>query len=410
MDKKEKREGSEEKEDQETSDQERQDPNKKLLDSIDGARLTSLLRSGLNRDSVKVTDWEYQPIYGGFGGGRLYRFAGRAYDMGETFPWSLILKAVGKFSKSPDINDDLYDVFYWNREPLAYKSGILGDLPHGLVAPRCLGVDEGPSGGAWVWLEDVKDELGMKWPMNHYGLVGHQLGQFNGAYLVDRPLPNHPGLSKKWMAKWVNGMCGPPMSRLPGELERPLVKRAYPADIVDDVFVLWEERDTFLEALDRLPKTFCHLDAHRRNLLTRRNEGGEIETVAIDWAFSGIEAIGSELLSPVATTLHFLDVELERTRELEEIVFEGYLEGLADAGWKGDPRIVRLGYTAASALRYVFAYWIVFVDEKDNENIQTYIEPIFGRSIGEIMDGHAESRRYLLGLADEARELMNVLS
>lgn len=31
---------------------------------------------------------------------------------------------------------------YWERERLAYHSGILADLPPGLSAPHCLSVDE----------------------------------------------------------------------------------------------------------------------------------------------------------------------------------------------------------------------------------------------------------------------------
>src|SRR3712207_7779326 len=57
---------------------------------------------------------------------------------------------------------------------------------------------------------------------------------------------------------------------------------------------LWEERERFLTALDRLPQTFCHHDAFRRNLLVRRGPEGE-ELVALDWTQTGHGAVGQEL-------------------------------------------------------------------------------------------------------------------
>src|SRR4051812_46457902 len=37
---------------------------------------------------------------------------------------------------------------------------------------------------------------------------------------------------------------------------------------------------------------------------------------------------------------------------LDHAVFDGYLAGLAAAGWRGDPAPVRLGFAAAIALRW----------------------------------------------------------
>jgi hypothetical protein len=37
--------------------------------------------------------------------------------------------------------------------------------------------------------------------------------------------------------------------------------------------------------------------------------------------------------------------------ELERVVFDAYVDGLRNAGWRGPVETVRLGYTAALALR-----------------------------------------------------------
>ena len=59
---------------------------------------------------------------------------------------------------------------YWKREPLAYKTGFLADLPGDLVAPRCFGVGEPSENEFWLWLEDVAAEEGSRWSMERYGL------------------------------------------------------------------------------------------------------------------------------------------------------------------------------------------------------------------------------------------------
>jgi hypothetical protein len=56
--------------------------------------------------------------------------------------------------------------------------------------------------------------------------------------------------------------------------------------------------------------------------------------------------------------------EPEDLDELEDVVLAGYVEGLADAGWRGDERLVRLGYTAGIAMRWGCApYWALIGDE-----------------------------------------------
>ena len=80
---------------------------------------------------------------------------------------------------------------------------------------------------------------------------------------------------------------------------------------------------------------------------------GDDQTVVIDWAFVGRGPVGADLNPLVWMGIALGGVELDKAQALEEIVLEGYLEGLREAGWQGDPRQVRLGYTAAS-VRYLF--------------------------------------------------------
>lgn len=43
---------------------------------------------------------------------------------------------------------------------LAYQSGLLDDLPDGLIAARCVGITEPEAGTVCLWLEEVTDPFG----------------------------------------------------------------------------------------------------------------------------------------------------------------------------------------------------------------------------------------------------------
>jgi hypothetical protein len=375
------------------------------LAAIDRATLAPLVQSALNSETVEVIDWECKQLHGGLGAGTaIYRFAGQGHDQGQTVPWSLILKTL-----HPQLPaDDPSAWNYYKREAHAYQSGWLADPPGGLAAPRCFGVVEHSDGTCWIWLEDVRDEIGLHWPLEHYRVVARHAGQFNGAYLVDRPLPSWPWLSVGWLRQYVE-QAAPTLPLLRDSLDHPLVRRAWPGDAIDTFFRLWEERHLFLDALDRLPQTICHLDVFRRNLFARKTADGGDQTVAVDWAFAGRGAIGQELVPLVLASLMFYEVGLDKARELEEIVFDGYLEGLREVGWRGDAQQVRLGYAAAS-LRYrcggeLGRFLAILLDE----SLYDIAQQTFGRPIGEVVDFWARVEHLFDSTIDEARELIDAL-
>jgi hypothetical protein len=135
---------------------------------------------------------------------------------------------------------------------------------------------------------------------------------------------------------------------------------------------------------------------------------GDDQTVVIDWAFAGRGAIGEELVPLVLASVAFNEVDFAQAQALEEIVFEGYLEGLHDAGWRGDPQHVRLGYTAAS-LRLRLGELNRVIDMILDESQYPFAEQVFGRSMEEIEDHWAQADGLVDSLTDEARGLMHIL-
>lgn len=290
---------------------------------------------------------------------------------------------------------------YWKREFLAFRSGLLDELPDGVVAPRCYGASEHEDGSVWLWQEEIIDSYGL-WQPVQYASVARQLGQLNGAYLAGRPFPTHPWLSEGFLRGWVASF-GPAIEGLEGALTHPLVRRGFPGTTPDRLAQLWAERDHLLTGLDHLPTTLAHLDASRHNLFVRHAPDGHDQAVAIDWALIGREAIGVELAAFVVWSA-MVTGEIRGLRALDQTVFAGYMSGLAAAGWTASQQTARFGYAASTALRMgalLGNYWGVC----EMEDPQTFAQKMFQCSAEELMDRVAGALDYVLDLADEARGL-----
>ena len=382
------------------------------IKDIDSVMLTDPVRQALSSKTAEIHHWEHHPIsyinteVSNLG---LHRFKGTARDQGEDRVWSIVLKAV-----DAPVND--MNTTYWNyhrREILAYEAGLLTDLPGGLLAPRCLGITKYPDGVCWLWLEDVLNPESPPWSLTEYGLVARHLGQFNGAYLAGHALPSLPWLSQNWLRGWLSyyEQSGQEILELIRDehfWEQPLLRSAFPRSIIDDVLRLWTSHDTLLATLDGLPQTFCHLDAYRPNLFIRHDAKGSNQTVAVDWVFTGIASVGEEIANLLAASLIWFEYDAVEARSLDEAVFSGYLNGLRDAGWQGDPRLVRLGYTAACALRWgVVGLW--WFQSLGNTVKEAEFENHWNRPLAELVSQWTKTTTYILGLAQEAYGLKQEL-
>jgi hypothetical protein len=375
------------------------------LHTLERSAITPLVRRAMHSPTLEVSDWSVYPIHSGDGEGLgVYRFVGTGEDRGRPVGWSLILKTFG----APPEGGEEADWNYWKREAMAYRSGLLDDLPGGIAAPRCLAVDESAEGIVRLWLEDVAPANDEPWALDRYALAARHLGRFNGAYLVERSLPDAPWLSTNWLRGWV-GANEAAMDHLKRVLEHPLVRQVYPEGVAASFLQLWTERELFLDRLDRLPHTLCHLDAFRRNLLDRRLTDGSEQTLALDWAFVGKGAIGEELGPLIQASIEFFEAEGITAQELEEVAFQGYLEGLTDAGWRGDPQVVRFDYTASTALRYGVGTVRLVLPILLDEQLHTRVEQLLGRPIEVVFEKWAEETGHIVTLTDEAYQLADVV-
>jgi hypothetical protein len=293
--------------------------------------------------------------------------------------------------------------YYWLREARAYTSGILTRLARGLVAARCLGVDEG-DGVVRLWLEDVAGVPGTRWTLARALTATRRFGAFHGAYLTGRPMPADPWLARSLRRRQAEE-AAPGIARLAAMAGHPLVRAGWPDDVYEPVLRFWaDDRPRFLDALDLLPQTLQHGDASLLNLFARPTPAGE-ETVVVDWAWLGIAAVGEDL-AVLWKWWNWLVRTAAAAGVTDDQLLATYVAGLRDAGWSGDERLVRLGWALAVALRYL-AHPLMLAGLDESQ--RGHFERQRGMPLEQLLAVMSDVVRAALVRAAEARELLRSL-
>jgi hypothetical protein len=378
--------------------------------------LTDVVRRALGRAAAEVVDWQAHPVYGGVGsllGTRwIARVTGVARDGTEAAPWSVILKTVRGpapgAAEARTLGNPTHSA-YWKREALTYQSGLVDALPDGFAAPRCFGVIE-DAAEVRIWMEDLGDTGRLAWPVSRFALAARHLGRFGGRFLAQRTVPDHPWLLRALERERADRNA-PFWDGLDQVRDQPLFRRGWPGDLADRSLRLFEARHALLAVLDRLPQTLQHGDAGRRNLLDRgrrRHAPGNVaatgdpETVAIDWAFTGIGPVGQELAPlVVSSALWLAEVSLADLPSLDRACFAAYIAGLREAGWREDAALARLGYAATCALRFGPLLGVVGL-VGSSDDLRARFEQTAGMTVEEMLDRYAVILRLALERADEA--------
>jgi hypothetical protein len=177
------------------------------------------------------------------------------------------------------------DPWVGTREVHFYESGLAARLPHGLRAPRLLGLDHVPPGpGTWLWTEDVATALAVAWNPDRAIAAARRAARLHALFSAERAaLERQPWLEREGYAAHAHHL--PAAHR---NLDRLAEHARWSPLIAPD------ERAALHRALDltdwakqemgRLPPTLVHGDFHIRNL--GWDPDGTL--VAIDWAHVGI--------------------------------------------------------------------------------------------------------------------------
>jgi phosphotransferase family enzyme len=387
------------------------------MQAVQSAELAPIVAHVIDNPHIDWLDWHVQPVSvtsgsQGAGGLGVFRLSGAATAAGQVYPWSVIVKAFSgsKPDGDPTGTSQIPSAWnYWKREILAYRSGILAELSDHLVAPRCYGITEHPNDEWRIWLEDIQ-ETPKTWSIARHGVAARHLGQFNGAYLTNRVLPAaqpwmYRGRAREWVGLAVPLLVGFQQYACSDSGRRWLTERS-----VERIERLLANRQTLLALLDRLPVCLCHHDAFRRNLLARDGVSAEAQTVAIDWSMVGYGGVGEEVGITTAVGLSWLEVSGDQAGELNRIIFEAYLDGLRAAGWQGDVRLTRLGYTITASL-VIGVAWAMFMGAlafSTDDGVRS-IEAAIGHQLDDILEQWAMVQPFLLDLGDEALRLADEL-
>jgi hypothetical protein len=322
------------------------------LKAVDAAALADIVRQDQCSSSFEIDGWSVQPLSdrGFVTTDGLWLVSGLGRDAAGERPWSVVVKIIGR--QEPELPQT--HLGYWLREPLLARSGLAANLPGRVRAPRFYRIEEKPD-AAWVWMERVGDTRPGAWTLNDYTFAGRQFGVWNGAAHA-RPAPAVPWLARDHCRTWV-GFFNPEQEWL-----FPLHAKHVPSDLRQRHDRFWAERETFFEVFEALPQVVSHRDPQRRNMFIQQGPDGQDELVLVDWAFYGWGPVGGEagMLGPVsALVMAYPPRDVAAT---SEAAYAGYVEGLRDAGWKGDLEQVRLAFLLGAALWNggSFAGWVAW--------------------------------------------------
>jgi hypothetical protein len=136
----------------------------------------------------------------------------------------------------------------------------------------------------------------------------------------------------------------------------------------------------------------------------RQGADGQEETVAVDWALAGIGPVGEELAQIAIGALD--NVEAAEARDVDQVVFAGYLDGLRDSGWRGEAHSARFGYVASAALR--IGLWLLWLLQQAFEESEAIEQQEAQEDLVEgLVEQQARATGFVLDLAEETHELLD---
>jgi hypothetical protein len=320
-------------------------------------------------------------------------------------PWSVILKVIHHSSKghrywlsSPDIEHPMY----WKREALVLTDPRLRSGGGHLRPPRVFGVHAGPLGEVRLWLEDAPGKPGLGWFLHDYELAARHLGQFQGAFLPPSALPEENWWSRDWVRAYVerrHDRFSSPLAR--DMLQHPLLKLAFSEDVSSRVARIWSSRHEMLDRLYRVPQTLCHHDFWTKNLFHEPTASGSAaNTVAIDWAYAGIGALGSDVATLMSDAINDGFIPSDQIEVFSDGVFEAYRRGLADARANINVRTLRFAYGVTVSLKFLWVIPDLFAIASRTDPNQP-----FAANLEQLFTTRGRFARHLLALADEASSL-----
>lgn len=355
--------------------------------------LESVVERAISLPVTSLVEVRREPLaYDTFLAGRsITRVTGVAVVGADRVPWSVIEKV----TERPGVASE-YQYDNGRRELLAYRSGLLDEEVPGFAAATAYGTAELDDGTLVLRLEDLAGATS-EWSAESFLDAARHLGRFAGRWLGR--VPDHAWLFRDWIDRHSQPESLAEGTRIVREhlAEASLGQRA-----VADGPRLLADQPRFRAALERLPQTLCHHDAVKANLFTRLRDGVR-ETVAIDWEMVGPGTVGADLVSLLFSSVRRGDMASSWLPGLTPRALTAYGAGLADMGAAIHPAEIRLGFSAAIALRWSLLRDVVAA--RTTPGAQVFRGSALAESPETALDELVALTGYLLDTAEVARML-----
>lgn len=234
---------------------------------------------------------------------------------------------------------------YWRRELEVYADDELRKqvADAGLVLPAAQIAEHDDH--AVLMLEDIGGTPGTEFSLAEHAALARACGRWQA-----RPAARRPWTSTGFLRDYSTSRDVPwHLADNDAAWQQPLIAETWPPGLRSAWLHLLAHRDDLLDLVASLPRARCHLDLWVCNVIQRPT--GEI--ALLDWAFTGDGALGEDIGNHIPDAVFDLFWPAERMRELAETCIGNYLDGLHEAGWRGDPDQVRLA-VMASGVKYAW--------------------------------------------------------
>jgi hypothetical protein len=266
------------------------------------------------------------------------------YDDGRTAVRKVLqqpIDSTGPWAAS----DDPRHWNYWRREVEVYQDDELRKrlTDAGLILPAAQ-VAEQP-GGAVLLMEDIDGTPGTHFSLAEHAALARACGRWQAVPTSERSWTSIGFLRDYSTTRDV------PWHLMTDEAawQQPLIRETWPAELREAWTRLLVHRDALLDLVAALPRARCHLDFWVSNVIQRPT--GEL--ALFDWSFYGDGALGEDIGNYIPDAVFDLFWPVERLPELADTCITNYLDGLHEAGWRGDPDLVRLA-VMASGVKYAW--------------------------------------------------------
>jgi hypothetical protein len=287
---------------------------------------------------------------------------------------------------------------YWRRELVAYECRAVEawDEP-ALDMPRLLDVVARPDGGVELWLENVAGKPGPQWEPADHAALALALGRAQARTAGGGPWQRWDWISHGFIRDYAESKPVDAAVWADDEAWAHELVAPYLGPLREALHRLHVERHHWYGLLGRLPRTLCHLDVWPANLIARTDGS----TVLLDWSFVGDGALGEDAGNLIPDSVLDLFLPGDRIGEVDRAVTGAYLAGLAEAGWDGDPRLVRLAI-CASMVKY---HWLAPFMVQGAGGAQRQYGGAPADSSVEQFRQRGVAMTHLCGMAEEARAL-----